>query len=306
MPENESRSERRDAHHGRTPLNGFPGAILARLAGKRRAARRCEDHTMSNLEIPHSSRPSQVDSYLLVIRALLQRDMRTRFGATMWGYLMQVLWPVAHVLIVSSIMAFRHMPSPMGSSILVFVATGAFPALAFQYIAREMMKGVLINKPLTYYPQVRLFDVMLSRAIVEMIGSFVGMGIIFALFICVGQSPLPDDSFTAICGYCAAILLGVGIGTINCAVVTVFPGWMLGFVIVQLALYMTSGIYFLPSFLPDIVYSYMKYNPVLQIIEWVRSGYFRELSVEVDKIYTLLWGLVSLTVGLLLNRRLQR
>ena len=179
---------------------------------------------MSNLEIPRPARPSQVDSYIQVIRALLQRDMRTRFGGTMWGYLVQVLWPVTHVLIVSSIMALRHIPSPIGSSILVFVATGAFPALAFQYIAREMMKGVVINKPLTYYPQVRLFDVMLSRAIVEMIGSFVGMGIIFSLFLSLGQSPLPYDGFTAICGYCAAILLGVGIGTLNCAIVTVFPG----------------------------------------------------------------------------------
>ena len=261
---------------------------------------------VSELQMPQGSRSSQVESYLHVIHALLLRDMRTRFGGTMWGYLIQVLWPVAHVFIVSGIMALRHMPSPVGSSILLFVTTGAFPALAFQYIAREMMKGVVMNKPLTYYPQVKAFDVMLSRAVVETVGSFLGVFIIFALLLTCGVSPWPFDAFTVICGYGAAILLGVGIGTINCAIASVFPGWMLGFIIVQLTLYMTSGIYFLPSYMPDLVYVYLKWNPIAQIIEWVRSGYYPELSVQVDKIYTLLWGGVALTTGLLMNRRLQR
>ena len=261
---------------------------------------------MQDIQILRTGRPSQVESYLYVIRALLQRDMRTRFGGTMWGYLVQVLWPVAHVFLVSGIMALRHMPSPVGSSILLFVATGAFPALTFQYIAREMMKGVLMNRPLTYYPQVRLFDVMLSRAVVETVGSFIGVFIIFGILMTCGVHPWPMDTFTVICGYGAAIILGVGVGTVNAAIVSVFPGWILGFVVVQLALYFTSGIYFLPSYMPNVIYEYMKWNPVTQIIEWVRSGYYPEISVEVDKAYTLLWGVATLTVGLLMNRRLQR
>ena len=261
---------------------------------------------MQDIQIVRTGRPSQVESYLYVIRALLQRDMRTRFGGTMWGYLVQVLWPVAHVFLVSGIMALRHMPSPVGSSILLFVATGAFPALTFQYIAREMMKGVLMNRPLTYYPQVRLFDVMLSRAVVETVGSFIGVFIIFGILMTCGVHPWPMDTFTVICGYGAAIILGVGVGTVNAAIVSVFPGWILGFVVVQLALYFTSGIYFLPSYMPNVIYEYMKWNPVTQIIEWVRSGYYPEISVEVDKAYTLLWGAATLTVGLLMNRRLQR
>lgn len=267
---------------------------------------RRESIGMSDNEIASTGRPSQLEAYLHVIHALLLRDMRTRFGGTMWGYLLQVLWPVAHVFIVSGIMALRHMPSPVGPSILLFVTTGAFPALAFQYIAREMMKGVVLNKPLTYYPQVRAFDVMLSRALVETVGSFIGVFIIFALLTSCGIQPWPTDAFTVICGYGAAILLGIGVGTINSAIASVFHGWMIGFIVVQLGLYLTSGIYFLPNYMPDVIYEYMKWNPITQIIEWVRSGYYSELSVQVDKTYTLLWGTATLTIGLLMNRRIQR
>ena len=261
---------------------------------------------MSAISAPARPQGNQFDAYLHVIHALMLRDMRTRFGGSMWGYLMQVLWPVTHVLIITSLMALRHLPSPVGDSVLVFVATGAFPALAFQYIAREVMKGVLVNKPLTYYPQVRMFDVMLSRVVVETVGSFIGMFIIFAMLTASGLWPLPVEAYDAICGYGAAILLGIGIGTINAAIVSVFQGWMLGFIVVQLALYLTSGIYFLPNYLPNYIYDIMKWNPVTQIIEWVRLGYYPSLGVEVDKAYTLLFAGTSLTIGLLLNRWIHR
>ena len=261
---------------------------------------------MLRVELPAATATQRIESYIHVLRALMLRDMRTRFGGTMWGYLLQVLWPVAHVVIITAAMASRGMHSPIGSSVLVFVATGAFPALAFQYIGREIMKGVLTNKPLTYYPQVRMFDVMVSRSIVEAIGSFIGLFIIFLMLFALHINPLPENGFEAICGYAAALLLGIGIGTINAAIVVFFPGWMLGFIIVQLALYLTSGVYFLPNFMPEHVYEIMKWNPITQIIEWVRLGYYVDLPVQVDKIYTIMCGLTCLAIGLALNRQIHR
>lgn len=261
---------------------------------------------MSRTTLPAPTVAQRIEVYVHVLRALMLRDMRTRFGGSMWGYLLQVLWPVTHVGIITVAMASRGVSSPIGNSVLIFVATGAFPALAFQYIGREIMKGVLLNKPLTYYPQVRMFDVMVSRVIVETVGSFIGLFIIFSLLAVLHLNPLPIDGVEAICGYGAAILLGIGVGTINAAIVVFFPGWMIGFIIVQLGLYLTSGVYFLPNFMPDKVYEIMKWNPLTQIIEWVRLGYYHELTVHVDKVYTILWGLTSLTIGLALNRRIHR
>ncbi|TXN40715.1 ABC transporter [Methylobacterium sp. WL30] len=255
---------------------------------------------------PKASIRSQMESYLHVMHALILRDMRTRFGGSHWGYAVVVLWPVIHVFMLVVIYVTRGVPAPIGDSRALFFASGAVPALAFQYISREVMKAVLTNKPLTYYPQVKLFDVIFSRILVEIVTGFLGLLSVTAILICCGIDPIPADPFTAICGYMAAVLLGIGVGTINVSIIAFFPAWIMGYMLFVIVLYITSGVMFLPNFLPDQIYAVLKFNPVVQIIEWVRLGYYPDLHVGVDYIYTLLFGGVCLVIGLLLEKNVIR
>jgi capsular polysaccharide transport system permease protein len=107
-------------------------------------------------------------------------------------------------------------------------------------------------------------------------------------------------------GYIAAILLGIGIGTINVGIIAFFPGWLMGYALFSIILYITSGVMFLPSMLPDVIYQVLRYNPIVQIIEWVRLAYEPQVGVQVDYIYVLLWAFGSLTLGLLLERQVVR
>ncbi|WP_375274230.1 ABC transporter permease [Methylorubrum thiocyanatum] len=254
--------------------------------------------------VPQPMRRSDV--YLRVISALMLRDMRSRFGGNYWGYLVQVLWPCVHIAIIVGAMTFRGLKSPMGDSAMVFVATGAVPALAFQYISREVMKGYLIHKPLTYFPQVKKFDTVVARVLVEIVSSFMGMTlVIFGLF-CFGSDPIPVDLFTAITGYLAAIALGIGVGWINVGICSIFPGYVLAYILVTLTLYLSSGVYFLACYMPAEIYSIMKYNPITQLIEWVRLGYDPTLPIQIDYLYVFGWIFGSLTIGLLMERYIVR
>lgn len=252
------------------------------------------------------TRADRIDSYLRVLHALMLRDMRTRFMGSYWGYLIQVLWPVVHMFIIAGAMALRGAIPPICDSMLLFLATGAVPVLAFRYISREVMKGVQSNKPLTYYPQVKMLDVIYARMIVEIVSSFMGVIVVFAILIAFGIDPLPVDVLPAISGYLCGIMLGIGFGSINATIVLIFPGWSIGYIFVSIGLYIASGVMFLPNYLPDQVYSILKWNPVLQIVEWVRLGYDPLLPVKVDYIYTLLWCGGSLAVGLTLERTVGR
>ncbi len=49
------------------------------------------------------------------------------------------------------------------------------------------------------------------------------MLVVCSILIAIGTNPVPAEPFTAMCGYLAAIILGVGIGTINVAVIGFFP-----------------------------------------------------------------------------------
>lgn len=246
------------------------------------------------------SHKSPLESYLHVLNALILRDMRTRFGASIWGYAVVVLWPCAHVFILIAIYSFQKVPAPIGDSSALFFATGAVPVLIFQYISREVMKSVIVNKPLTYYPQVKLFDLVFSRILVEIVTGFLGLIIVASILVSIGVDVIPFDPFTAMCGYLSAILLGIGVGTINVAIIGFFPGWMLGYALFSILMYLSSGVMFMPSYLPDKVYLWMKYNPALQLSEWIRSAYYPGAGLVIDKLYVVMFGLSCASLGLTL------
>lgn len=249
---------------------------------------------------PAQSDKTPVESYLHVLHALMLRDMRTRFGASIWGYGVVVLWPCVHIFMLIAIYTFQKLAAPLGDNRALFFASGAVPVLVFQYISREVMKAVIMNRPLTYYPQVKIFDVILARILVEIVTGFLALLVVTSILIIIGSDPIPADPITAMCGYLAAIVLGVGVGTINVAIIGFFPGWLIGYSLFSIILYISSGVMFLPSYMPEKIYYWMKYNPAMQLAEWVRSAYYPYAGIQIDYLYVIMFGLISASIGLLL------
>lgn len=162
------------------------------------------------------------------------------------------------------------------------------------------MKSVIMNRPLTYYPQVKLFDLIFSRILVEIVTGFIALMVVTAVLLAIGVNPIPNDPLTAVGGYLSAIVLGIGAGTINVAIIGFFPGWMIGYALFSILLYVSSGVMFLPSYMPDKVYYWMKYNPALQCAEWVRSAYYPSAEIHIDALYVIMFGLTATTIGLFL------
>lgn len=249
---------------------------------------------------PAQAEKTPIESYLHVLHALILRDMRTRFGASIWGYGVIVLWPCVHVFMLIAIYTFQKLAAPLGDNRALFFASGAVPVLVFQYVSREVMKAVIANRPLTYYPQVKLFDVILARILVEIVTGFLALLVVVSVLVIIGSDPIPASPITAMCGYIAAIVLGIGIGTINVAIIGFFPGWMIGYALFSIILYVSSGVMFLPSYMPEKVYYWMKYNPAMQLAEWVRSAYYPYAGIQVDYLYVIMFGLTAASIGLLL------
>ncbi|WP_082487241.1 ABC transporter permease [Methylobacterium sp. Leaf89] len=249
-----------------------------------------------------SDKRSSFEVYANVIRALMLRDMRTRFGGSYWGYVVVVLWPIAHIFLMVTIMIFRGMPSPMGNDPALFVATGAVPTLVFQYTSREAMKAMLVNRPLMYYPQVKAFDIMVARFLVETIKGFQGLILVIIILVILGVDPTPPDPAMAVSGYLMALLLGLGVGAINIGIMSVFPGWLWAYILITVLIYLTSGVFFLPHLLPEEIYSVMKWNPIVQVVEWVRLAYNPQLGVTIDFTYVIGCAFGSIWLGLILER----
>lgn len=239
-----------------------------------------------------------------VIVSLMLRGMRSRFfGHGAGFFLASVLWPLAHIAVLLVLYTAVGRTTPYGNSLILFLATGLVPFMTFNYISRQIMIGVVLDRPLLTFTIVKLSDMLISRVLLEILGSFASIVTLAFVLWCLGVNFVPRDTVQAACAYGACILFGAGMGLINTVIVQSFRLWFTGYLLIIIALYASSGILFVINSLPTKAAYYLSFNPVGQGVEWLRSCYYPGYgAATLDKNYLLAWGLCTLFFGLLLER----
>ncbi|WP_238313456.1 ABC transporter permease [Methylobacterium crusticola] len=249
---------------------------------------------------------SIIEVQLQVLSALILRDIRTRFGRTMWGYSIAVMWPCAHIVVLFTLMAIRHMPTPLGDSLVLFILTGVTPFIVFQYMSRKIMECIGTGRPLIYFPQVKVLDLLMSRMVVEFCTACMSILLAFLIVFSLGIDATPVDPYQAALAFLASILFAIGIGVINANIATVFPPYQIGFVLVIILLYGLSGVFYLPEGLPQVLYDAIAWNPMMQLIVWFRSAFYAGYGESVARSYVVLLSGALIVIGLLWERFLTK
>lgn len=238
-----------------------------------------------------------------VIGALMLRDMRTRFGRLFFGYLIMVLWPLSHLLMMMIFYAGARRLAPIGTSAPLFFATGLLPYIVCVYPARWIMSSLVVNEPLLYFPVVKSLDVIVSRAILETITAFWVVALFcFSLWLVdIDFYPTkPDEALLAIF---ANIYLAFSIGFVSAVLYKLAKPFMFITILVLLVMWLTCGAFFLPNSLPSHIQYWMSFNPLFHSVEWLRSAYYDGYSYGLlDKTYLLTLSTVLLAIGLMLER----
>lgn len=239
-----------------------------------------------------------------VIYALILRETRTRYGKTRIGYLWALFEPLAHMLIFAAIFSFIGRSSPLGGSVAMLVLTGLFPYNLFSNLATQLMNAVEANKVLLSYPHVTPFDVMVSRAILEVATQVIVFS--FVLLILAVQD-LWDMNIGSVIDVIMVVLvgslLGVGLGLMNAVLAFKFPSYANIFGMILRPLYFLSGIFFVVSYMSTDIQNIMYYNPIAHLIEWFRSAMYPGYeSSFLDKQYILNFTLTVVFFGLLFLR----
>ena len=157
------------------------------------------------------------------MKAVMLRDMRTRFFNHGLGFLVVSLWPLAHMLILLLIYTIAGRQTPFGNSLNVFFATGLIPTLAFMYISRFMSLSLILNRPMLLFPAVTVVDIMTARAFLEIIAAFITVVFMFLILWAMGDDPIPFSKEQAVYAFLATMLLSVGIGSLAGVIVMFFP-----------------------------------------------------------------------------------
>ncbi len=234
------------------------------------------------------------------------RDMRTRFGRSLFGYVFIVMWPLAHLLILMTVYLLVRRITPVGTSAAVFLATGILPYILCLYPSRMIMMSLAQNAPLLYFPIVKSFDVIVARGLMEIITAFWVTTIFCIILFLFGVDIFPTHPEQALLAIFATIYLAFSLGFLGAVIFKVFKPWMVVQIIFLIVMYLTCGALFVPSALSESAQNILWFNPLLHCVEWLRSAYYDAYGYGLlSKPYLLGYSTVVLATGLLLERSIR-
>jgi len=238
-----------------------------------------------------------------VIKALTLRETKSRFGNSKLGFFWALFEPAAHVAVFMLIFSSLGRAVPLGDSMGIFILTGIIPWLLYSNIVSKVMAGLTVNQSLLGYPQVMPLDIAISRIFLEFFSLLVVMIFFLTVAVYMGTTIKIDNFLQILSATGLFILLGTGVGLINAAILHTTPSYQNIYNAISRPLYFMSGIFFTADFLSSDAYAILKYNPLLNLMEWFRSGFYTSFdSALYDRSYVITVTLCIFTIGLIVER----
>jgi capsular polysaccharide transport system permease protein len=241
-----------------------------------------------------------------VIVALMLREMLLRYKTSKLGYLWAYIDPIIQVCVWYAIWTllkapnlFHDMPMPL------FLGTGIVAFFCFRNVGSYVFGGIKSCRSLLQFPMVKQIDSFIARFILESCTVIVVGFITLGLVILLGFGFLPRDPVGVFSSVFSLMLLGLGFGSFNAIIVSLFPVYQKVLPVINRLLLFLSGAFFPVERLPYQVLEYLQWNPALNGVELFRQSwsYVYEPVMDYSKGYILLCAGVLFLIALLLEKR---
>ncbi len=209
-----------------------------------------------------------------VIWALILRETRVTFGNAQLGYLWAIANPILTTTIMVLIFSFISRMPPIGTSFILFFATGIIPFEMYNKLANSLMAVFTQNKGLMTYPLVKETDAVFARYLLVIATYFLVLLVFFSTLIMIGFAPWPHNPGSAIAAIFCLSLFGLGVGVTNAVVKCLWGTWPQIYGIISRPLFFISGIFFIPTTFPPYITDWLAWNPLLHFIDWFRAAYY--------------------------------
>ncbi len=243
-----------------------------------------------------------------VLRAVLMRDTRTRFGGRAGSvtYLIVVGLPLLHLSGLMLIPVVFSKGTPLGPDFAVFAATGVLPYILCLYPSRWTMLSLVENRPLLAFPVVSPPDLIIGRALLEVVVALTVTLIFLLVLYAAGFEVVPIDAAEATAAILSTIFFGVSLGFVSAVMLSLLPAWLFVHILLTICMYITSGALFLVRDLPPFIRDLIWYNPLFHCVEWLRLAYFAGYGGDMlSKSYLLGFATALLFAGTLGERLLR-
>ncbi|MEM6609254.1 MAG: ABC transporter permease [Pseudomonadota bacterium] len=206
--------------------------------------------------------------------ALILREMSVGYGRSAGGYVWAVLEPVLGIFLLTFLFSLAFRSPPLGASFPLFYATGLVPFLFYTELSTKVSHALKFSRKLLVYPAVSFVDAILARfALHAIVQVFVGYIIFTALLIGIDTRAVLDPA-AVVLAYAMAAALALGIGAMNCVLVSLLPVWQQIWSIFNRPLFLISCIFFLFEGVPEPLRNALWWNPLVHIVGQMRRAFY--------------------------------
>lgn len=234
-----------------------------------------------------------------VLRALILREIITRYGRNNIGFLWLFVEPMSMTLLISLMWFFFKMNSFSSLNIIAFVLTG-YPMVMMWRNSSSRAKGaVSANQALLYHRNIRILDLVFARVFLEMVGASAAQIFIIILFIYIGLIEIPFDPFYMICAWGLMCWFSLGLGLIIFVLSAKYESFSKIWSTLSFMFIPISGAFFWVDTFPIEIQQILLYLPPIHGTEMFRSGYFGPTVTTHENIsYLVISNIILLFLGL--------
>lgn len=242
--------------------------------------------------------------WLRVVSALVIREMATRFGRSSGGYIWAILEPLGGIALLSIAFSLALRKPPLGTSFMLFYASGMVPYTFYNAMARGISQAVSSNKGLLSYPVVTTLDAVIAKFVLTFFTSLMTAVLLISGIVLVFSLHVVLDPAALITAFALASLIGLGVGSVNCVLFGLYPTWKNVWSVLTRPLFIFSGTLFLFESVPPVFQSILWWNPLTHVIALMRSGFYGSYDpLFISYPYVIGFGLTLFVIGAYLLRR---
>jgi capsular polysaccharide transport system permease protein len=235
-----------------------------------------------------------------VLFALLQRDLKARFGGRWMGAFWILLEPIAHVTVLMLIFAYFRERLVPGVPFVLFLITGLFPFFIFRGMSLRVMGTIDGSRGLFGYRQVKPIDALLVRGALDALLHSAVYIVFLAVLGWHGLQWFPDEPLQLLFASVVLVVLGFSLGLLFAVITDDLPQLRVFIRILYFPLYVISGVIFPIGSLPSTTLNWLLWNPILHLLELHRGYFFKHYSTieEVSLSYPAGLAVILLSIAL--------
>jgi len=253
-----------------------------------------------------STMSSGLATQAAVVRALILRELHTRFGRENIGYLWLFAEPLLLATAVAVLHGRSHLPIAGGIRPIPFALGGYTLFIMFRSVVSRAETVLEANRPLLHHRPVTLTDMLLARSLLELASTVVAMTLLLGAATLLGFADPPADILAIIGAIGLMAWFSFGLGLLVQVLSHDYP---IAGRLVHPLLYLSmplSGAFFVLSWFPGDVRDLLAWIPLVHIFELLKLGQFEGyVATSLDLGYVVLWCATMTLAGLVALRRMR-